>query len=150
MGDPVTSGLLLGAGAAVSIFGMEEAADAAEAEGKRTKKQYAIAAKQAKANATVRSIEERRKARLVESSAIARAAASGAGTEGSAQDIVDEIAGEGEYRAALALYEGAEDARSLRATGSAALRTARNEARSLRTQAVATVFSTGGQIVGYG
>jgi hypothetical protein len=59
--------------------------------------------------------EERRKAQLVASRALAVAAASGGGaSDVSVQNIIAEIQGEGTYRAMTALYEGEERARQLR------------------------------------
>lgn len=62
-----------------------------------------------------RALEERRRATLVASRAQAVAAASGAGaSDTTVENIISDIAGEGEYRAGLAIYQGEESARRLR------------------------------------
>lgn len=61
-----------------------------------------------------------RRSKLLQSRALAVAAASGGGTGGTVLDIISGIAGEGAYRSELALYEGQDAARSLRARGDAA------------------------------
>lgn len=59
--------------------------------------------------------EERRKSTLLQSRALALAAASGAGaSDHTVVDIISDIAAEGAYRASVALYEGKETARGLR------------------------------------
>jgi hypothetical protein len=60
-------------------------------------------------------LEEKRKANLVASRALAVAGASGAGaTDPSVVNIIAGIKGEGAYRAAVALYRGEDQARKLR------------------------------------
>jgi hypothetical protein len=58
-------------------------------------------------------IEERRRARLARSKALAIAGASGGGTGGTAADILADLTAEGELNAGAALYEGEETARGL-------------------------------------
>lgn len=59
--------------------------------------------------------EQRRQAELVQSRAIAVAAASGGGvSDPTVVNMLGRIAGEGAYRAGLAIYEGEERARTLR------------------------------------
>lgn len=61
-------------------------------------------------------LEQRRQARLLESRALAVAAASGAGaSDTTVVNIINDIAAEGAYRSSLALFEGQERARQLRA-----------------------------------
>lgn len=58
-------------------------------------------------------MDEQLKAELVQSTALARAAASGAGaSDPTVLQIIARTAGEGEYRRALAMYEGEAQARS--------------------------------------
>jgi transcription initiation factor TFIID subunit TAF12 len=58
-------------------------------------------------------IEQQRRARLARSRALAIASASGAGTDGSVQDILARLAAEGDINAQAAIYEGEEAARGL-------------------------------------
>jgi hypothetical protein len=65
-------------------------------------------------------LEERRKADLVASRALALAGASGAGaSDGNVVKIIADLKGEGSYRATVALYRGEEQARKLRMAGKA-------------------------------
>jgi hypothetical protein len=68
---------------------------------------------QERAVSQMQAVEERRKARLARSRAIAVAAASGGGTGGSVQSILSGLSAEGELNAQAALYEGEESARGL-------------------------------------
>lgn len=64
-------------------------------------------------------LEERRRSDLLQSRALAVAAASGGGaSDPTVTSIISRIEGEGEYRSAIALYEGSERARRLRAAAS--------------------------------
>jgi len=77
--------------------------------------QMESAAGQEQAAAQRRALEERRRAQLVASRALAVSAASGADASSeSIENIISDIAGEGEYRAGLAIYQGEERARRLR------------------------------------
>lgn len=98
------------AGAAERVAGeRRQAAAAFEAEQLRQKAGQEIAASQRAA------LEETRKADLVQSRAIALAAASGAGvSDPTVVSLLARNKGEGAYRAAVALYEGEDRARTLR------------------------------------
>lgn len=64
--------------------------------------------------------EQRRQATLLQSRALALAAASGGGaTDPTVVNVLGRIAGEGAYRAAVSLYRGEEQARALRMEASA-------------------------------
>jgi hypothetical protein len=83
-------------------------------------KQLDIEAEQAVGIGMRGAADETRKARLVESAALARAAASGAGaSDPTVMNIIARTAGEGAYRASVAMYEGEAQARldRLRAAG---------------------------------
>jgi hypothetical protein len=72
-------------------------------------------------------IEERRTARFAQSRALALAAAGGtSASDGDIEKIISDIAGEGEYRALTALYNGDEQADSLRAQAKARRKEAKN------------------------
>lgn len=94
-------------------------------------------------------LEERRQARLMQSRALALAAASGAGaSDSTVVRIMSDIAGEGAHRAQLALYGGKEEARKLRLSaqakryGGALAEQAGLDAESAaNTAAIATAFS---------
>ena len=100
--------------------------------------------------------EERRQSELRESRALAVAAASGAGaSDPTVVKILSDLAGEGSYRAALALYEGEERARltRLQATGkrfeAGELRIAGKEAkRAGKLGALSTLFQGGAGLYG--
>ena len=65
------------------------------------------------ASAQRQQLEQERLGRLVESKALAGAAASGAGTGGNAMDIIANLHAEAAYRGGVALYNGEEQRRQL-------------------------------------
>lgn len=72
-------------------------------------------AEEAQKEAEIKAAEYRRQARIVASNALAAAAGSGAGAmDPTVVQIMSELAGEGEYRARLALYEGEKEAQNRR------------------------------------
>lgn len=88
------------------------------------------AAKSQEGASQIKALEQKRQARLLQSSVIARAAASGATTsDKNVNDILLNIEGEGEYRALMDLYNGSSAAYELR-----------NRARAMRGQALVTRF----------
>lgn len=76
-------------------------------------KQLEQRAGQERAVSQRQSVEERRKAKLAQSRAMAVAAASGGGTDGSVASIMSRLQADGEFNAATAHYEGEEAARGL-------------------------------------
>ena len=93
-------------------------------------RQTDIAANQQEAAGQMRATETKRQARLLQSRAIAVAAAGGASTgEKNINDIVTNIAGEGEYRALIDLYNGNSAGYELR-----------SKAQGLRAQAIVTRY----------
>ena len=89
-------------------------------------------------------IEERRQAGLASSRTLALAAASGAGaSDPTVINMMADLAGEGEYRALTALYQGEEEARGLESQ--AAMR--RKEAKATKTagylKAAGTILNAG-------
>lgn len=85
-------------------------------EGDASARQYEIAAGQSRAAGQRAASEERRKARLVQSRVQALAGASDPGVV----NLMADIAGEGEYRALSALYEGDDRASGFDGAASAA------------------------------
>lgn len=99
-------------------------------------------------------LDERKKARLLESRALALAAASGGGaSDPTIVKIMSDIAGEGAYRAQTALYEGAEESRRLmkgaearRMGGTMAGQSALSMAKAREIASVGTLFSGAGSL----
>lgn len=96
-------------------------------------------------------LTEERQSKLVQSRALALAAASG----GSASDptvlrIVSGIASEGAYRQNLALYQGEEKARQMRLTARAERITGEIQAGSSASQGRSILTQTAGSILGQG
>ena len=119
---------LQAAAAVVSIVGNLKAGDAAKRQGLEQQQaaeyeaeQNRVNAMQAVASAQRDAAEERRQGDLVQSRAIALAAASGGGvTDPGVVTLLSRNAGETAYRSAVALYKGEDDARRLRAGADAA------------------------------
>lgn len=107
-------------GVAGSLIGGQQEASAYKASSKVENelanyraKQLEQNAGQARATAQRAAIGKRKEATLARSRARAVAGAQGAGFEGSVQDILAGLTGEGEYNAQSALYEGEEQARGM-------------------------------------
>lgn len=83
--------------------------------------QYDIEAGQAVAGAQRQALEQRRKAELTKSRALALAAAGGGAADAGVIDLLADIDGEGNYRALTAMYQGEDKARQYR-MGAAARR----------------------------
>lgn len=114
MGMMALMGMAIQAGAAVG--GGISAKRAADLEAQ----QLEVAGGQAQAAAQRQAHEELRKGRLLQSRALAVAAASGGGaSDPTVLDIIGDIAAEGEYRSELALYEGADRAHAFNVKGEA-------------------------------
>lgn len=89
-------------------------------------------------------LEERRQGRLAQSRTLALAAASGGGaSDPTVVNLMADLAGEGEYRALTALYNGEEEARGLEAQATAR----RKEAKAVKTagylKAAGTILNAG-------
>lgn len=100
-----------------------------------------VNAGQEKAYAQRRAIEQRRQARLVQSRALALAAAGGAADDPSVVRIIGDIAGRGEYEAMLELFEGNVAARDLLAQAKATRAAGKEAYRAGRLGAAATAIS---------
>ena len=109
------------AGIAMQVAGTMQAADAQKQAGQAQKQASDFTAGietqqagQARATSQRQAIQERKKADLVQSAALARAAASGGGaSDPSVVNILSDIEGKGEYNAMTALFNGEERARGL-------------------------------------
>lgn len=98
-------------GTVVSTMGALQQGKAADAAAKSQAMQLEARAKQQEAVAQQKAIEERRQADIVSSRARSLIAAGGGDTtDVGSQDVLSGIAGEGEYRSLLQLYEGKEAA----------------------------------------
>src|SRR5574341_759638 len=112
---------LMATGTVLQIGGALQQGEAAAAAGAAQQQAAEYEARQMEVAAGQRAAQEqRRQAKLVASRALALAAASGAGAaDPTVVDIIGDITGEGAYRAAVALYEGEEQARTMRAQAKA-------------------------------
>ncbi len=136
-------------GMGVTAVGQTQEGIDAKIEGETVARQYEINAGQEQAHAQRRAIERRREARLVESRARAMASYSGGGaSDPTVTKILDEIAGEGEYRAALELYEGDERARALNLEADAARRGGDRAIKASRYRAAGTALSGASSLYG--
>ena len=93
------------------------------------------------------SIEQRRNARFAQSRALALSAASSASaSDRSIETIISDIAGEGEYRALTALYNGEEQASSLEMQAKARRKEAKNAKTAGLISALGTILEGGSSI----
>lgn len=100
--------------------------------------QYEQQAGQARASGQRSAEEERRKARLVNSTL--RARAGGGGSDPTIARLAQDIAGEGEYRALTAMYEGEERARGMETSAMAARKGGANAQQAGYFRGFATVL----------
>ena len=149
------------AGTLIGAQGQQQAGKAASAQASAAARNERVAAEfeakqadylagQSKAAAQREALEQRRAAALIASRALAVAAASGAGaSDPTVVDLIGQIYAEGNYRSALALYEGEEQARSYevsaaaRRVGGASAASARTaEGQSIARASNLSMFST--------
>ena len=150
-------------GSIMSVMGGNSAANAAKTAGERQKVAAEFETAQLEQNAgqviasSQREAEEqRRQARLVQSRALALAGASGGGvTDPSVVNLIGDIAGEGAYRAGVALYQGQDKARQLGMAaaakhyeGTVAQETAANKAKAYRIQGLTGAFTSASSMFG--
>lgn len=94
--------------------------------------------------------EQRRQSAILQSRAQAVAAASGAGaSDPGVVNIVGDIAKEGEYRALTALYNGNDEARSLRIQAGLTKMQGQQAKQASRVEAVSTILSGGAKAASY-
>lgn len=143
-------------GSIISIVGDLMGADAARDQGRMAQQEAYYEAEQARVNAnTALSIsqiaaqEERRQGELVQSRAIALMAASGGGvTDPGNVTLLARNAGETAYRSAVALYKGEDEARTLRAQADAAVYSGQSAKASANARARAYNVKAFGDLVG--
>jgi hypothetical protein len=121
-----------------SIRGGKEAKKAADTEAARLRRQ----AGQTRASAQREALEVRRTSRYAQSRAQALAASSGGGaSDPTVQNIIADLAGEGEYGALTALYEGEERALGMEDTATAVQREGRAKRTAGYLQGASTLLS---------
>lgn len=126
----------------MNIVGGKRSSRAARAEARRRLALAQLNAQRRVVSGQQAGFEEERQARLVQSRALALAAASGASpSKGSAERIIADIGAEGAYRAALQVYEAEEDARMIRMGGQLEASALRDQARATEYGTIANVFS---------
>lgn len=144
---------------ALQVGGQLLAGRQARAAGEYEATQAYINAGQAQAAGQRKAQEEQRRSRLAQSRALAVAAASGGGaSDRTVADIIADLAAEGDYRSRLAMYEGDDKARLLRARGDAAKYEGKAAQRTSYLRAATSIAGAGGTLyekyggggIGYG
>ncbi len=133
-------------GTAVSVYGQNQAKKAGRADAQATAQQQYAAAVTSRAVGQRQANEERRQARLLDSALQARAM--GGGMDPTAVELSKDIAGEGEYRALSALYEGETGAISMENAAASGLRSAEARGRAADYQMAGTVIGAGSSLYG--
>jgi hypothetical protein len=128
-------------GAVVNIAGQQKAKKAGQADAAFEAEQLRRQADISRATGQRVAEEERRSARLLESALQARAG--GGGLDPTIVKLQSDIAGEGEYRALAALYEGETGALGKEAAADAGLRTQRSRSNAANYAMAGTALSTG-------
>lgn len=135
---------LLVAGTAVKAGGTILSANSQAKALRKEAQQLDIQAGAERATSQRSAMEERRQARLTASTALARAAASGAGaSDPTVINLIAGLEGEGEFRALTQLYNGEEEARGLEAQARARRKEAKNAKRAGYIGAASTILSAG-------
>ncbi len=155
---PYLAGVLSVGGTVLSHKAQKDQAEALRLQGERRKAEAEFEAKQLDVNAGEaiavghrRAADENLKTNLINSSALARAAASGAGaSDPTVMNVVSKTAGIGSYRAGVALYEGESQARldrlramALRMGGELGMADALAASGAANKQATATLLTGG-------
>lgn len=158
---PFLPAMLTGAGAGMEFAGNRSAAAGSRAAAQRQAVALQFQSAQARQNAgqeiaaSQRDAEEqKRQIRLMNSRALALAAASGAGaTDPTVVRIMQNNAGEGAYRAAVSLYKGEERARAMRMEAAArdfdaatALEDGERRAGAYERAAIGSIFKGAGSL----
>ena len=117
--------------------------------------QLDVNAKQTVAASQRKAQEEKRKSDLIASRALAIAAAGGGAGDKSVVNIISDLKGEGSYRAMLALYEGEDRSRLLRAQagvsryeGEMLRETGKAKKRAANIKALGSLFEGGASMYG--
>lgn len=129
-------------GTGLSVAGQMQSADAAEASAKRASQVAAVEAGQKRAVAQKQASEERRQGRIASSNLQAAAASSGmSASDIGVIDLEQDIAGEGEYRSMMRLYEGEQAAQNIITQGQSDSMMYKNKASEARWGAGGTALS---------
>lgn len=134
------------AGLAVNMYGQNKAKKAGEADAQFTAEQLRARAANSRATGQRVAENERRQARLLESAVQARAG--GGGMDPTIVKLQADIAGEGEFRALSALYEGDTGALGDEASADSGLRSQRARSNAANYAMAGTVLSSAGSMYG--
>lgn len=136
-----------GIGLGLNLYGQYRQGKMARAIGKRNRQQYEQVAKNVVASGQRASLEERRKAELLASRAIAVAAAGGGSTDDpSISKIIADIEGEGAYRSAVAMYDAEEQEKKLKFEGMMAEFQGEEAEKASKLRMLGTVLGQGGSM----
>lgn len=127
---------MLAAAGGLNIAGAKMSADAGNAAAKAEQAQLNAAALASEATSQHQAEQDRRKADLMLSRALAVGAYSGGGTSG-LDSLFRSIAQEGETAAGYSLYEGAEKAKELRYRGTVGVASAKSAGKATLMSAIA-------------
>lgn len=127
-------------GTAVNLYGQNKAKKAGEADAAFTAEQLRARADRSRAQGQRVAEEERRQSRLLSSALQARAG--GGGADPTIMNLQSDIAGEGEYRALSALYEGETGALADEVSADSGLRSQRARSRASDYAMAGTVLSS--------
>jgi hypothetical protein len=130
----------------LNLYGQHQSKKAGERDAESEAKQREGAAKRSRAVGQREAEEERRQARLLSSSLQARAG--GGGLDPGVVELEKAIAGEGEYRALTALYEGETGALGMEEGAAATRRSARARSTAQQYQMGATLLQGASQMYG--
>lgn len=133
-------------GTVVSVYGQQQAKKAGQADAQFNADQLRERAKVLRATGQRVAADERRQAALVNSALQARAG--GGGTDVTVTNLAADIAGEGEYRALAALYEGETGALGNEASADSGLRSQRSRSAAADYAMAGTVLSSAGSMYG--
>lgn len=131
---------------AVNLYGQNKAKKAGEADARFNAGQLREQAVISRATGQRVASGERRQAKLLESALQARAG--GGGLDPTVARLQADIAGEGEYRALSALYEGETGALGREASADSGLRSQKARSSAANYQMAGTVLSTGASMYG--
>ena len=131
-------------GAAVNLYGQNKAKKAGEADAQFNAEQLRARADISRATGQRVAEEERRQARLLESAVQARAG--GGGLDPTVLKLQADIAGEGEFRALSALYEGETGALGNEASADSGLRSQRARSSAADYAMASTLLSSAGSL----
>jgi hypothetical protein len=134
------------AGAAMSAGGTILGAKAEASSLRSEADQLDTQAGQFRASSQRQAMEERRQAGLAGSRALAIGAAQGGASDPTVMNLLAALEGEGSYRAAAALFEGEERARSNEVEANARRKEAKNVKRAGLISAASTILSSGSSL----